>query len=161
MLIDGEVIHNDSHLLSVWNDEKSFIFSSRASIVMQGSLGLNALNDLEIRHKDLKPSNLLVSGMADNIKVKLSDFDDLFIFKKTTTATQTNNNTLVGCTLMYIANEICQQIVASPSFKTDIYSRTMSTFEIMAGVPTPWLDVLPVSNDTLLLDVSKVANDHL
>ena len=73
---------------------------------------------MQIIHKDFRPSNLLVSGMADNIKVKLSDFDDLFILKNTTTATQTNINTLVGCTLMYTAHQICQQIVVSPSFET-------------------------------------------
>ena len=156
LLIDGEVIHNVSQLLSIWNDDELFIFSSRANIVMQASLGLKALHDMQIIHKDFKPSNLLVSGMADNIKVKLSDFDDLFILKNTTTATQANINTLVGCTLMYTANEICQQIVVSPSFETDMYSWAISTFEIMAGVPTPWSDVLPVSNDTLLLDALKV-----
>ena len=43
--------------------------------------------------------------------------------------------------LMYTANEICQQIVAPPFFETDIYS---------------WSDVLPVSNDTLLVDALKV-----
>ena len=43
--------------------------------------------------------------------------------------------------LMYTANEICLQIVASPFFETDIYS---------------WSDVLPVSNDTLLVDALKV-----
>ena len=156
MLIDGEVIHNVSQLLSIWNDDELFIFSSKANIVMQASLGLKALHDMQIIHKDFKPCNLLVSGIADNIKVKLSDFDDLFILKNTTTATQTNINTLVGCTLMYTANEICQQIVVSPSFETDMYSWAISTFEIIAGVPTPWSDVLPVSNDTLLLDALKV-----
>ena len=33
----------------------------------------------------------------------------------------------------------------SPSFETDMYSLEISTFEIMAGVPTPCSDVLPVS----------------
>ena len=78
MLIDGEVIYNVSQLLSVWNDNELFIFSSRAGIVMQASLGLKVLHDTKIIHKDFKPSNLLVSGMTDNKKVKLSDFDDLF-----------------------------------------------------------------------------------
>ena len=123
---------------------------------MQASLGLKALYDMEIIHKNFKPSSLLVSGMTDNIKVKLSDFDDLFIFNNMTTATQANINTLAGCTLMYTANEICQKIVASPSFETDMYSWEISTFEIMAGVPTTWSDVLPVSNDKLLLDTLKV-----
>ena len=45
---------------------------------MQASLGLKVLHDTKIIHKDFKPSNLLVSGMTDNKKVKLSDFDDLF-----------------------------------------------------------------------------------
>ena len=57
---------------------------------------------------------------------------------------------------MYTANKICQRIVASPSFETDMCSWAISTFEIRAGVPTPWLDVLPVSNDKLLLDALKV-----
>ena len=87
---------------------------------MQASQGLKALHDTQIIHKDFKPSNLLVSGMTDNIKVKLSDFDDLLILKNTTTATQTNINTLVGCTLMYTENKICQRIVASTYFETDM-----------------------------------------
>ena len=156
MLINGEVIHNVSQLLPVWNDDELFIFSTRRSIVMSASLGLKALHDMEIIYKDFKPSNLLVSDMQDNIKVKLSDFDDLFILKNTTTATQTNINTLDGCTLMYTANKIYQQIVASTSFETDICLWAISTFEIMAGFPTPWSNVLPVSNDTLLPDVLKV-----
>ena len=44
----------------------------------------------------------------------------------------------------------------SPSFETDMYSLEISTFEIRTGDPTPWSDVLPVSNDTLLLDALKV-----
>ena len=79
-----------------------------------------------------------------------------FFLQNTTKTTQTNINNLVGCSLIYIANEICHQIVASPSFETDMYSWAISTFEIMAGVPTPWSDVLTVSNDTLLLDALKV-----
>ena len=155
MLIDGEVIHNVSQLLSIWNDDELFIFSSRANIVMQASLWLKA-HDMQIIHKDFKTSNLLVSGTADNVKVKLSEFDDQFILKNKTTATQTNIDTLVGYTLIYTGNEICKQIVTSPSFETDIYSWAVSTFEVMAGVPTPWSDVLPVSNDTLSIDVLKV-----
>ena len=126
---------------------------------MQASLGLKALHDMQIIHKDFKPSNLLVSGMTENMKVKLSDFDDLFILKNMTAAIQTSINTLFGCTLMYTkmnTNKICQQTVASPSFETDIYSWAISTSEIIAGVPTPWSDVLLVSNDKLLLDALKV-----
>ena len=73
----------------------------------------------------------------------MSDFDDLFVLKNTTTATETNN-TLVGCTLKYTTSE------------THIYLWIISTFELMAGVPTPWSDILPVSNDTVLLDALKV-----
>ena len=108
-------------------------FQFQASILMQASLELKALHDMQIIHKDFKSSNLVVSGMAENIKVKLSDFDDLFILKNMTPATQTNINIFAGCTLMYTANEICQQIVSSLFFEIDIYS--ISTFEIMAGVP--------------------------
>ena len=110
-------------------------FQVQASILMQASLELKALHDMQIIHKDFKLSSLLVSGMAENIKVKLSDFDDLFILKNTTPATQANINIFAGCTLMYTANEICQQIVSSLFFETDIYSWAISTFEIMAGVP--------------------------
>ena len=37
-----------------------------------------------------------------------------------------------------------------------MYSLEISTFGIRAGVSTSWSDVLPVSNDTLLLDALKV-----
>ena len=82
---------------------------------MQASLELKALHDMQIIHKDFKSSSLVVSGMAENIKVKLSDFDDLFILKNMTPATQTNINIFVGCTLMYTANEICIKLY-HPSF---------------------------------------------
>ncbi len=150
---DGEIVHNASQLLDIWNDEENFNLHNRFNIIKQATAGLEALHRSGIIHRDFKPSNLLVTGVLSNILIKVSDFDDFYGIKNTTMATQTmTSNRLVGCTLAYTAEEICLQYANAPSFSADIFSWAMTCYEIFAGVPSPWVNVLPILNDVLLVN---------
>ena len=81
LMIENEYIRNVAELLEVCNDDEKYVFSDRMNIVMQAATGIKALHDNKIIHKDIKPTNLLVSGLVDIIKVKVSDFDDLYEIK--------------------------------------------------------------------------------
>ena len=58
------------------------------------------------------------------------------------------SNTVCDCTLVYSACELCPQQVSSPSFAIDIYSVAIMAYEIFS----PWKKVLPIYNDTLLIN---------
>ena len=115
---------------------------------------IKALHDKKIIYKDIKPVHLLVSGLVDNIIVKVSDFDDLYEIKNSFTAARTNlsSNALCGCTLAYSACELCLQQVSSPSFATDIYSLAIMAYEIFSAIFPSWKKVLPIYNDALLIN---------
>lgn len=36
--------------------------------------------------------------------------------------------------------------------KSEVYSWALTAFEVFAGIPSPWWDVLPVLNDTLHIE---------
>ena len=133
---------------------RSMFFSDRMNIVMQEASGIKALHDNKIIHKDVKPANLLVSALVDNIIVKVSDFDDFYEIKNSFTATRINlsSNALCGCTLAYSACELCLQQVSSPSFARNIYSVTTMAYEIFSAISPPWKKVLPICNDALLIN---------
>lgn len=122
--------------------------------IMQAVSGIKALHDNKIIHKDIKPANLLVSGLVDKTIVKVSDFDYLYEIKNSFTATRTNlsSNALCGCTLAYSACELCLRQVSSPSFATDIYSVAIMAYEIFSAISPPWKKVLPIYNDALLIN---------
>ena len=154
LMIENEYIDNVAELLEIWNDDENYFFSNRMNIVMQAASGIKALHDNSILHKDIKPANLLVSGLVDKIIVKVSDFDDLHEIKNSFTTTRTNlsSNDLCGCTLAYSACELCLQQVSSPSFATDIYSVAIMAYEIFSAISPPWKKVLPIYNDALLIN---------
>nr|XP_047145638.1 putative serine/threonine-protein kinase [Hydra vulgaris] len=130
----------------------AFIFDFCGVNVGDECLPLKTLHDFGIVHRDFKPSNLLVTGTLSKLCVKLTDFDDLSLIQETVNATLTNKVFLFGMTLAYTAPEICKQEVKSPSFKSDIYSWSMSAYEVLSGYESPWVNIIPILNDSLLIE---------
>ena len=150
--VGDECINNVSQLIKIFNDNDHYVLSERLDIIKQATIGLKTLHDYEIIHRDFKPSNLLVTGTLNELRVKLSDFDDISLIQDTIHATLTNKSFLLGMTLAYTAPEICKQEVKGPSFKSDIYSWSMSSYEILSGYDSPWVNIIPILNDSLLLE---------
>ena len=150
--IDGEFVHTVSQVLEIWNNDEKYKFLERLDISIQSTKSLKALHDLSIVHKDFKPENLLVSGTSDKIYIKLTDFDDVYGLKTIAKTNQTKLNGFQGFTLAFCDSEICLQRVSELSLKSDIYSWAITIYEIFVGVSTPWIKVLPSTNDVLLLN---------
>ncbi|XP_057295131.1 receptor-interacting serine/threonine-protein kinase 1-like [Hydractinia symbiolongicarpus] len=126
------------------------------NVIKQATAGLRYLHDLEIIHKDFKPSNLLLFGSLNNFQVKVADFDDMPDIKNTITATfTTTKKQCVGMTLAYTAPELCTGLVMKPSYQTDVCSWSITIFEILSDQASPWANVLPVVNDLLLFEALK------
>jgi len=127
-------------------------------LTVQATTGLEALHRFGIIHRDLKPLNILVRGTEDKFVAKLTDFDDLYSIKNTIASTITLNdcNALTGCTLAYAAEEICLQTCQGPSFSTDIFSWSLTTYQFFSRLPSPWSNILPVLNDVLLLNALQM-----
>jgi len=153
--IDGEVFTNVSQYMQFFNELQIFNLWQRLDIIQQATNGLRALHDVGIVHRDFKPSNLLVAGTENNVVVKVSDFDDIFMCKNTIMSTLTQGIPFKGMTLTYMAPEICEGLVKCANTDCDIYSWALSVYEILAGVSSPWEKILPILSDTLLLQAIK------
>ena len=144
--------NNISQLITIFNENGHFVLSERLDLVHQAAKGLRYLHSHHIIHRDFKSANLLVTGNLENIVVKVADFDDLLLFKETIASTATCKNIFTGMTLAYVAPELCNHSVNRPSFQTDVYAFAITVYEMLANVSSPWSNVLPVLNDTLLLN---------
>ncbi|XP_047135313.2 probable serine/threonine-protein kinase DDB_G0272254 [Hydra vulgaris] len=150
--VGDECVNNVSQMIKIFNENDHYVLNERLDIIKQATLGLKTLHDFGIVHRDFKPSNLLVTGTLSKLCVKLTDFDDLSLIQETVNATLTNKVFLFGMTLAYTAPEICKQEVKSPSFKSDIYSWSMSAYEVLSGYESPWVNIIPILNDSLLIE---------
>ncbi|XP_065654902.1 probable serine/threonine-protein kinase DDB_G0272254 [Hydra vulgaris] len=150
--VGDECVNNVSQMIKIFNENDHYVLNERLDIIKQATLGLKTLHHFGIVHRDFKPSNLLVTGTLNKLCVKLTDFDDLSLIQETIHATLTNKPFLLGMTLAYTAPEICKQEVKSPSFKSDIYSWSMSAYEVLSGYESPWVKIIPILNDSLLIE---------
>ncbi|XP_057310804.1 mitogen-activated protein kinase kinase kinase 7-like [Hydractinia symbiolongicarpus] len=150
---DGTSIraHNMRELLNYFNDYEYFNFEEREDYCRQASSGLNFLHSKNIIHMDIKPANMLVDGTNEKIVVKLTDFNELSIFKDTCVTTTTsigNGKSLKGTTLAYVAPELVCGITTKTKY-TDIYAFGISMFEILGDKEHPWEGVL-IPHESLL-----------
>lgn len=153
VLIHGEQFHNISQLIEFYNDEDEFNFQHRLDLIIQATSGLSHLHGIEIVHRNMKPSNLLVTRSNGKICVKVCDFDAVLVLKETITTTFTiTTNPTAGITLAYTAPEICNGSVNAILKASDIYALGISAFQVMDSGPSPWTGVLAVMNDTLLIN---------
>ena len=120
---------------------------------MQSCHGLK-VHDLDIIHRDFKPSNLVVTGTLHLLNVKVTDFDDMLIVKNTMTTIRTGN-LFKGSTLSYTAGELCDRTAKCHSKTTDIYSWGMSAFEILSGLTSPWEKMFPTISDAFIIEALK------
>ena len=141
-LSDGDKASNLSQLLEIWNEENHINLHHRTSLIIQATEGLNYLHSNFILHKDFKPTNLLVKGSIDKVIVKVCDFDDIHALKTTTLSTMSILGRK-GMTLTYIAEEILKG--EQPSFKSDVFSWGLSTFEIFSNTGCPWTGCLTIT----------------
>jgi len=148
--VQGTIVHNLSQLLSLFNENGYLNLEERTDYIYQATRGLKYLHEHDIVHRDFKPANLLVNGHLENINVKVADFDIVTKIKETIVTTSTINK-FRGMTLAYVSPEICLQKVKMPSTVTDIYAWSISAFQILSNLSSPWENVLPILSDTMLL----------
>lgn len=150
--IGEEHFNNISQLIGYWNEEENFNFQQRIALLCQVATGVSYLHGQHIVHKDIKPSNLLVTrGTIGKILVKISDFDAVLALKEAVTSTMTKVSSNVGVTIGYTAPEICAGNVSNVSKETDIFALAITLFEILDSTSSAWNGVLPLMNDSLLM----------
>ena len=150
--IDGMYVHNLSQLISELNDNNSICLLERIHYVLQAAHGIQYLHSCDIIHRDIKPANLLLTGTLNNVTIKVADFDDFVDIKETITCTLTTSNNKQGMTLTYMSPEICKGLVDKPTKSLDVYSFAITCYEVLSIHHSAWYGVLPVLNDTLLLN---------
>lgn len=153
--VGGEIVNDLSQLVNIFNDNQHFNLKERSDLMLQAARGLQYLHNNDIIHRDLKPSNLLISGSLDDIIVKVGDFDDFVDIKLTITSTLTTinkNGGIIGTTIQYLAPELLFGTIAKATKESDVYSWSISFYEIlMNSNESPWIGVFPLFDDALLL----------
>ena len=150
--IGEDIAHNLCQLTAVLNSRGNFNLKQRLGYLSQALQGLNYLHSKNIVHQDFKPSNLLVHGnSAEDVTVKITDFDDIMLVKQTIKATFTGNH-LKGMTLCYTAPELCLCLIKKATKLSDIYSFAITCFESLIDGSSAWLGALPIVNDTILIN---------
>ena len=90
------IVHSLQELINFFNDHEYFNLIERKGYCIQACQGISYLHSLKIIHKDIKPSNLLVSGKKEDIVVKITDFNEIAAFKDTCLTTTTTRTNLKG-----------------------------------------------------------------
>ncbi|XP_065653072.1 uncharacterized protein LOC136080384 [Hydra vulgaris] len=150
--VHDTLVYSLKELVNIFNDNDYFNLKERTSYLIQACNGIMYLHEKNIIHRDIKPSNMLVSGSIENLTIKISDFGDMTTIKNTITSTF--NNYLKGLTVCYEAPELLD-LNPKLSMYTDIYALSISSFEILSNLCSPWENHLPIINDVFLLQALK------
>lgn len=113
-------------LYKIISEKGSFDISQTAYICVSLCNALIYSHSKNIIHRDIKPSNVMID---EENNVKLTDFDIAFEIKNTVTAL--TGKDFFG-TPLYMAYE---QHLGRHSFKTDIYSLGVLSYELLTGEP--------------------------
>ncbi|XP_065642530.1 probable myosin light chain kinase DDB_G0275057 [Hydra vulgaris] len=125
--ISNMQISNLTQLIYYLNKENNCSYSERLNNTYQSSNGIMYLHECGIIHRDMKPSNLFVTGTTKDIIIKVSDFDDLVDNKVTIALTMTKQK-IYGITLAYIFLAIIKSEIKEPNLKSDIYALAITAF---------------------------------
>lgn len=99
------------------------------SIAIQLADTLGKLHDNKIIHKDIKPTNIIITPAT--LEVKITDFS---IATRLSRETQTlNHPTLLEGTIAYISPEQTGRMNRSIDYRTDFYSLGVTFYEMMCG----------------------------
>ena len=152
--VEGIEVNNLSQMIGVLNEGEIFLFQQRMDFLLQMSKGIEYLHEHSIVHRDIKLSNILVTGHQYNVTLKVSDFDDFADIKATVTCNMTKPNNQ-GMTLAYTSPELCNCEVECPNQKSDMYALAITTFELFSSFSSAWHGVIPLLKDILLLNAIK------
>lgn len=115
-----------STLAKVITREGSLSPDSAAGFLRQAASGLLAAHELGIVHRDVKPSNILVT---EDLRVKLTDFG---IARTLAEASLTQTGLVTGSPA-YLAPEVASGQSATPA--SDVWSLGATLFHMLAGRP--------------------------
>ncbi|XP_065656424.1 RGS domain-containing serine/threonine-protein kinase A-like [Hydra vulgaris] len=150
VLVENTVCHSLPELLNLFNEESYFNYMERLDYCLQAANGLKYLHDLNIVHHDFKPANILVHGTLSRIVIKLTDFCDLAIMKETMATKTKVKAGFAGLTIAYLSPEICNYTVNTVTKESDVYAMSLSIFEIMSGLDSPWQNHFSIYKDIFL-----------
>lgn len=98
-------------------------------IGIQLTTTLEALHDLNIIHKDIKPLNIIFNAVTNQIK--LTDFSIASLLSRENQSAY--NPTLIEGTLAYMSPEQTGRMNRSIDYRTDFYSLGVTFYEILTG----------------------------
>ncbi len=116
-----------------------------AAVALQMAEALRAAHERDVIHRDIKPHNILITGLGD---VKVTDFG---IARAAASTTMTRTGHILG-TAHYISPEQAMGEPAGPA--SDLYSLGVVLYEMLTGE-------LPFDADTPLGIAMKHVNGHL
>ena len=97
---------------------------------------MKRLNNNGIKHKDIKPQNILVKKTDQNVLIKITDFDVSTTYEKNSAITEANLTNVVGTT-SYAAPEIRKILESNHKGqvklfqnRADVYSLGITLFEV-------------------------------
>lgn len=99
------------------------------SIAIQLADTLGKLHDNKIIHKDIKPTNIIITPAT--LEVKITDFSIATRLSRETQAL--NHPTLLEGTIAYISPEQTGRMNRSIDYRTDFYSLGITFYEMMCG----------------------------
>lgn len=118
-----EYVQGES-LADILNRQRTLPEVMVLDLIAQAAVGLQAIHERELIHRDIKPGNLMVT--ADGV-VKITDFG---IAKAASAVPLTRTGMVVG-TAQYVSPEQAQGLSIGPS--TDVYSLGVVGYEVLVG----------------------------
>ena len=116
--------------------------AARLALFLQIADAVAAAHEVGVLHKDLKPSNVLVSGLPPAPHVRLTDFgsghlmepgrlDELGITRLGLTVEDRSDPDSASGTPLYIAPELFEG--QAPTIKSDVYALGILLYQLLAG----------------------------